>query len=72
MKKAFAATLIALAILIGALTLAAGVQLAYDVARTHPSPGVLSDAVGLLPLFGLPLIVILFLAVIGRELLKSR
>jgi len=72
MKKTVARTLIALAFLIGALTLAAGVQLAYDVARTHPSPGVLSDAVALLPLFGLPLIVIVFLAVIGRGLLRSR
>ena len=72
MKKTFAVTLISLACLIGILTLAVGAQLAYDVARTHPSPGILSDAITLLPLFGLPTIVIVFLAVIGRGLLRSR
>lgn len=71
MRKKSAIAVIILACIIGVLTLAAGLQLANDVA-THPSPGVLSDATALLPLFGLPLIAIVLLAVVGRGLLKSR
>lgn len=68
-RKTVALAIIALACLIGALTVALGLQLAYDVA-THP--GVINDAMTLLPMFGLPLVVIVLLAVVGRGLLKGR
>lgn len=71
MRKNIAVATIILACLIGALTVALGLQLAYDVA-THPSAGVINDAMTLLPMFGLPLVVIVLLAVIGRGLLKGR
>lgn len=71
MKKTVAIAVITVACLIGALTVALGLQLAYDVA-THPSPGVIRDAIALLPIFGLPLIVTVLLAVVGRGLLKGR
>lgn len=71
MRKSVAVVIITLACLIGVLTVAIGLQLAYDVA-THPSAGVISDAMTLLPVFGVPLVLIVLLAVIGRGLLKGR